>query len=438
MLTFLKKFLGSVGPRDGWFPWSIKEPFSGAWQKNVEWKRETVLSFYAIFACVSLISSDISKMRIRMVRHSNGIWSEIPITQDYGVLTKPNNYQTWIQFAENWMNSKLIRGNAYILIDQDGRGRIKAMHVLNPDLVQVLVSDDGEVFYQLSQDNLSGIKEVGVTIPARYMIHDRFNCLFHPLCGLSPIFACGLAASQGLSIQKNATVFFENMSRPSGILTSVGNIDAKNAKDIKEAWETNYSNGKIGSVAVLSGDMKYQALTVNAKDAEMVDQLRMTAEVCCSAYRVPKHKVGVGDAPSYNNIEALDQQYYSQCLQSLIEAMELLLDEALGLKGDVGVELDLGTLLRMDTKTQMETLKEGVDGGILTPNEARARLDLKGLTGGDTIYLQQQDWPMDQLSKRSVSELAPNAPAPETPAAEEDEEKQLADMAEYVRKELAA
>ncbi|WP_416381322.1 hypothetical protein, partial [Klebsiella pneumoniae] len=38
-------------------------------------------------------------------------------------------------------------------------------------------------------------------VPAREVIHDRFNCLFHPLIGLSPIYAAGLAAMQGHHIQ---------------------------------------------------------------------------------------------------------------------------------------------------------------------------------------------------------------------------------------------
>ena len=38
------------------------------------------------------------------------------------------------------------------------------------------------------------------------------NCLYHPLVGLSPIYACGLAAQQGLAIQNGSTEFFGNMS----------------------------------------------------------------------------------------------------------------------------------------------------------------------------------------------------------------------------------
>jgi phage portal protein BeeE len=31
-----------------------------------------------------------------------------------------------------------------------------------------------------------------VIVPAREIIHDRFNCLFHPLVGISPLYAAAL------------------------------------------------------------------------------------------------------------------------------------------------------------------------------------------------------------------------------------------------------
>jgi hypothetical protein len=51
--------------------------------------------------------------------------------------------------------------------------------------------------------------------------------------------------------------------------------------------------------------------------------------------------VGIGQPPTYNNIEALNQAYYSQCLQSLIESIELLLDEGLELPKPLGTEFEL-------------------------------------------------------------------------------------------------
>ena len=45
--------------------------------------------------------------------------------------------------------------------------------------------------------------------------------------------------------------------------------------------------------------------------------------------------VGIGPPPPYANIEPLLQQYYAQALQSLIENLELCLDEGLELPAAV-------------------------------------------------------------------------------------------------------
>ncbi len=57
-----------------------------------------------------------------------------------------------------------------------------------------------------------------------------------------------------------------------------------------------------------------------------------------------------------DNVEALEQQYYSQCLQTLIESIELLLDEALETGENESTEFDVTTLLRMDSERRMKTL----------------------------------------------------------------------------------
>src|SRR5690606_20504727 len=112
-----------------------------------------------------------------------------------GPLRKPNRYQNRIQFFEWWITSKLLRGNTYVLKERDGRGVVQRLHLLDPSRVQVLVATDGSVFYQISQDDLAGVPEASVAVPASEIIHDRMNCLFHPLVGVSPIFASGIAAN---------------------------------------------------------------------------------------------------------------------------------------------------------------------------------------------------------------------------------------------------
>jgi phage portal protein BeeE len=67
----------------------------------------------------------------------------------------------------------------------------------------------------------------------------------------------------------------------------------------------------------------------------------------------------------------------------------------------------------------------------LAPNEARRRLNLKPVTGGDTPYLQQQNYSLEALSKRDSKDdpfatKTPTAPAkPAAAAAEEPKPQKL-------------
>lgn len=410
--------------RGGWFS-IVREAFSGAWQKNVEVRLDDVLSFHAVFACQTLIASDIAKLRVKLVaQDGDGIWSETKNAAYSPVLRKPNGFQNRIQFFENWVLSKLQRGNAYILKQRDGRGVVKRLHVLNPDLVKPLVADTGEVFYELNTDNLTGLTE-RVVVPAREIIHDRFNCFFHPLVGLSPIFANGLSATQGLKIQNHSANFFQNGANPTGFLIAPGHIDQENADRLKSVWREDYAGAKnAGKLIVLGDGMRYESLTMNSVDAQLIEQLKWSAEVVCSTYHVPPYKIGIGQQPTYNNVQALNTEYYSQCLQILIESIEVCLDEGLGTGETLGTEFDVDNLLRMDSVTAFEVADKAK--GVLTLDERRRRLDHGKIEGGDTVYLQQQDHSLGAIAARDAMLIeqskAPPA-APVEPANDNAEEQ---------------
>lgn len=424
-----EKSMQQIAARGFWHV--ISEPFSGAWQRNIKIDRNAVLAFHAVFSCMTLIARDIAKLRVKLIeRDASGVWTEVSRAAYSPVLRKPNGYQTRGQFWESWILSKLSHGNTYILKVRDNRGVVVALHVLDPALVRPLVSDGGAVFYEVQADNLSAGVEM-ITVPAREVIHDRFNCLFHPLVGVSPIMACGLAATQGINIQNNSAQFFGNAAVPGGILTAPGAISDETAERLKSTWESRYSGDNAGKIAVLGDGLKFDQLAVTAVDSQMVEQLRWTAEVVCSTFHVPPYKIGVGAMPAYNNVQALNIEYYSQCLQSLIEDAEACLDDGLGMAETIGVEFDLDGLLRMDAATQMDVLEKA--RSVLTLDERRARLDARPITGGATVYLQQQDHSIEAIAARDkvLIEQAeagpPAAPAPEPTPSDADKRAEAAE-----------
>lgn len=406
-------------PSGGWFG-VIREGFTGAWQRNIEVEsRENVLAFAAVYAAVTLIASDISKLRIKLTRKlPSGVWEEFDSSAFNPVLRKPNPYQTRVQFVEQWIISKLLNGNMYALKVRDGRDVVTGLYVLDSRRTHPLVADDGGVYYRLSRDNLSNVGDDTI-VPASEIIHDRMNCFFHPLVGVSPIYACGASATQGIRIQANSAKFFENMSRPSGQLTAPGKISPETVDRLKQQFEQSFGGGNLGRLFVTGDGLKYEAMTIPAQDAQLIEQLRWTVEDVARAFHVPLHKLASGPNPTFNNIGALNQDYYTQTLQTLIEAAEALLDDGLALPAGYQTEFDLDGLLRMDPLSRAETAAKLVGAGVLAPNEARLKENLAPVDGGDSPMIQQQNFSLSAMAKRDAKPdpFAPAAsPAPALPA----------------------
>lgn len=414
----------------GWWP-MIKEPYSGAWQKNDTWTNETVLAHYAVYACVTLISNDIGKLRQRLMElDANGIWKETASPSFSPVLKKPNNYQNHVQFKQWWQTSKLISGNTYGLKQRDQRGVVTSIYLLDPCRVLPLVADDGSIYYQLSNDNLNRVGD-GVTVPASEIIHDRMNCLFHPLVGVSPLYAAAMAACQSLKMQKDSSTFFSNGARPGGILSAPGAISDDTAARLKAHWDANYTGENAGRVAVVGDDLKFQQMKMSATDSQLIEQFRLTAEMICTAFHVPPSKVGVTTAATGTTAEQENQKYYSDCIQVLAEEYEACMDDGLSVPDKYGVELDIEGLLRMDMGKLVETLSAAVKGGIMPPNVAMAKLNLSPVEGGDTVYMQQQNYSLAALAKRdaqadpfATGTTAAPVSEPTTPAEPTDEQIQ--------------
>jgi phage portal protein BeeE len=133
--------------RDGWHHVSVREPYSGAWQTNIETPLADVTSNPTVYACVSLIAADIGKMRLMLVAEDeDGIWTETETAAFSPVLRKQNRYQTRITFFEQWMFSKLLWGNTYVLKIRDNRGVVIGLVILPPQKVRPLVAPDGSVY----------------------------------------------------------------------------------------------------------------------------------------------------------------------------------------------------------------------------------------------------------------------------------------------------
>jgi len=408
--------LNPLSSRGGWWP-VIRESFTGAWQQNVELVASDALRYVAVFACYRLITTDIGKLCLRLVEQDrHGVWTETESPAFSPVLRKPNRYQTINKYVEQYIGAKLQHGNAYVLKGRDQRGVVNALYVLDPTRVTPLVTPDGAVYYELKRDDLSGLDQERIVVPARDIIHDTYIAPYHPLIGLSPVYAYGQAAREGLAIQP-------------AILTAPHGITADQAAALLASWKAR----QPGDIAILGGELKYQSLTMSAVDAQLIEQLKMTAEQVCSAHGVPPYLVDIGPPPPYANFEPLLLKYHSQCIQSLTNSFEKAHDEGLGLLEKIegrqlGIEFDIDDLIWMDTVTRVASAKTAIEGGGMSPDEARWKYHGLGPTpGGKSVLAQQQNYSLAALAERDANDPFAKPALPPSPRDEDVPEEDVDD-----------
>lgn len=421
------------------------EPWGGAWQANVRPNStEDVLAFSAVYGCVTGIARDVAKLCVRAVEErDDGTCRELPRTSPYAdFFRRPNHLQNRIQFIENWVASKLLTGNTVGLKERDARGMVRRVYLLDWSRATPIVADSGDVFYRINSDRLAGV-ENAIIVPASEIIHDRYCPLFHPLLGVSPLYASAMSATMGSRISNASAAFFGNMARPSGMLYSEQPIAPDLAERMKQDWRDKYSGRNLGDIAVGSNGLKYVPIEIPASDAQLIEQLKWTAGDVAAAFHYPIYKLG-GELPQGAKVEDLNQSYYSECLQPIIECIEVALTEGLEMPSGYEAEFELDGLLRMDQASAAEAEERLVKGGIKAPNESRRRFNLPPVPGGETPYLQQQNYSLKALARRDAkadpfatgSTPAAAAPAP-TPPAANDENANAAALAEYIARGLA-
>lgn len=393
-----------------WYP-IVREPYTGAWQKNDELRPETLLANPTVFSCYRLITTDIGKVPLDLVREdADGIWTETRSPAFSPVLRRPNRYQTRAQFIEAWVGSKLLHGNTYVLKERDARHLVRAMYVLNPSRVRTLIAPDGAVYYELQRNELAGVvDESPLVVPASEIIHDRFNCLFHHMQGVGLLFACGGAAAQAIQIQQNSTAFFANGSQPGGIVFTPPGLSQPQMDRLKTEWLTAHGDMNRGGTGFLPQPMTYQSVTQTAVDSQLTEQNRQLAQTIAGVWGVPISMVDASQQPPYANSEASQLQYRAQCLQTLMTAIQDCLDDGLELPDPYGTLFDLSVLIEMDTATRTKAAQDAIGSGAMTPNEARANyFGLGPVPGGDSCYMQQQYYSLEALATRDAAPPTPS------------------------------
>jgi HK97 family phage portal protein len=168
-------------------------------------------------------------------------------------------------------------------------------------------------------------------------------------------------------------------------------------------------------VLAVPDSVKIDTIGLNHTDLQLIEVRKFQIAEAARIWNIPATFLKSLEGSSFNNVENLDIAFVKHSLRQWLTMIEEELNAKLfGRKSSNYAEFNLAGLLRGDFKTQMDGLRTGVFGGIYTPNEARAYLNLPAKGGAaDELMMQGATVPLSQVGQTPADQTNPEPGTPD-------------------------
>lgn len=360
----------------------------------------------AVWACVNLIANAVKTLPCN-------VYSEDGTSLDtrnvlYELLhDMPNLDDTAADFWGMCAICLCLDGNFFAEKKMVGR-RLAGLIPLDPLSVVVKRDDSNNRYYEVTERMSDKAKKGGVRqISEEHMFHVRGAVL--PGCdrGLSPIAMERNLLGNALAGEKSAGKVYKRGLISTVFLTSDQTLKSDQRKQIGDTLDAFTGAENAGGIAVLEAGLKPHAISINPKDAQLLEARQYSVEQICRIFGVPPVMIGHaanGTTTWGSGIEQLILQFTKTCLTPMLRSIESaiyrdLLDAKT--RKTTVVKFNMEGLLRGDSAARAEFLKKMVDSGIYLPNEARAYENKAPIKGGDKAIVNGTMTPLETLGQQT-------------------------------------
>lgn len=392
----IRSFFRSPGapPRDAGIQYGI--PAGRSTEAAAEVSFDTAMQISSVWAASRIIAESIGSMPFSIYRKTEKGRekdTEHPLTR---VLTrKPNKYQTPVEFWESMALNLTISGNAYAIIQRNARNEIISLLPISSSQVETTLLRDGTVTHTYitgtdvrvySSESLWHVKLFG-----------------NGIVGMSPLSYARNSIGIAIASDNRVSKIYSNGAKPSGVLT----IDRVLTKEQREQIKQNFKELEEGNqdrLFVLEAGMDYTQVSMSPQDIELLDSRRFQIEDIGRFFGVPSILLNqtFGQSSLGSNVYEIFNGFYKLNLRPYLEKFESSVVRWLMTNQEARnytCEFDFDALLRADTQTRMQSNREAINSGQMTPNEARIEEGRPTIDGGDRLLIQGAMIPIHQAGE---------------------------------------
>lgn len=310
--------------------------------------------------------------RVRLPDHPLAKLIKQPMPPQYKV--------TEYKFKEALVSDLYIYANAYFLKVRTG-GELALLRIppiycepiggLLPNSYRVTVGGQNKEF------------------PANDILHFTWYNPENPISGLSHLETLRQNLAESYAMGNYRQGLWNNSAKMSGIVKRPAGApewsEAAQRRWITEFTQLYGGNGNEGTTAVLEEGMEWQPIQFNAQQTEYIQSKKLLLEECAREYNIPSPFVNILDHATFSNITEQHKNLYQDTLGPPAisiqqDIMLQLLPEFTDTDG-VYVEFNIAEKLRGSFEEQAKIFQAAVGRPYMTPNEARARLNMNALAG---------------------------------------------------------
>lgn len=369
------------------------------------WQNHDVLANNeTIFAAVSRLSNSLATLPLKLYSGFS------PVTNNRMadlMNTSPNLNMTSFDFIRTMEVFRDIEGNAYALKRYNYRFQVESLDILDPTRVEpVLEEKSKELYYEIQGDD-----------GQRYYVHNMDMIHVKHIHtsgykGIKPIHVLRDSIDYDAQVKEFSLAQMENGIKASFVLKIATNMSKEKKKSMLDSFKEFYSTNGSGVIIVDNGsDLK--EISRDFIDTKVFEVERITRSRVATVYNIPPHMLGDFSNANFSSMEQQSLEFVQNTLVPIVRMYEQefnkkLLSTAERSQGLV-FKFNVNALLRGDIQTRGEFYAKGVRSGWFTPNEVRAYEELPPITGGDTLLISGDLYPINTPVSERNSKKTPDS-----------------------------
>ena len=161
-----------------------------------------------------------------------------------------------------------------------------------------------------------------------------------------------------------------------------------------KTWKASWAGseaGDGGGMPILEDGMEIKTVQFNSRDAQWAEAVKLSREDCAAVYHVNPAMIWPGSGQTYASAKDNARALYNDCLApTLMQAtdrLNMVLLPRVGEPASHYLAYDITIKTEGTYEEKIQTLSAAVGAPFLSRNEARARLDLPAIEGGDDLIV---------------------------------------------------